>query len=101
MNKEEKEKTTILSNVLLTAYVQALNEEEKTLVSLVIEVPTIWLAILKEIVPPSVSFGELVEAALMEFFICGVCTFAERIQKQYASPRELYLEYIKLRLLPK
>ncbi len=94
MDQNKREVANALGDVILTAYTQTKNQEERMEIPLMIEVPVSWVSLIKELTPKDPF--TTVELALRGFFDLGASTFLETMQQKYTSPHDLICRYIEL-----
>ncbi len=94
MDLNRRKMANALGDVILIAYTQAMDQEEKMEIPLMIEVPISWINLIRELTPgdPFIT----VELALRGFFETGIVSFLREMQKQYASPHDVIKKYEKL-----
>jgi len=94
MDQNKRKAAKALSDMILIAYTQTKDQEEKMEIPLMIEVPVSWINLIKELTPEDPF--TTVELALRGFFNTGVDSFLKEMQKEYASPHDIVRKFEKL-----
>jgi len=94
MDQNQRKMANILGDIILIAYTQANDPEEKMEIPLMIEIPVSWINFIRELTPGDPF--TTVELSLRMFFNTGVASFLREMQKLYASPHDIVRKYEKL-----